>query len=71
MFPKTLEFLDGHWGKVIGVVLGLVFGWFAVTYGFWRTMFVALTIAVGYFLGKQVDERTDWQAVRDRLQRGK
>lgn len=72
MLPaKILEVLDGHWGKVFGIILGLLFGWFAINYGLWRAIFVALTVVVGYYIGKQVDERTDWQMFRDRFRRGK
>lgn len=71
MIPKVLEILDGHWGKVFGVFLGLLFGWFAISYGFWRAVFVALTVVIGYYIGRQVDERTDWQAFWDRFRRGK
>jgi len=69
LLPKPLDILDGHWGKVFGVLLGLLFGWFAITYGFWRAVFVAATVTVGYYIGRQVDERTDWQAFSNRLRR--
>lgn len=51
----------------MGIVLGLVFGWFAITYGFFKALFVALTIGVGYWLGKKVDEQTDWGKLWERL----
>lgn len=71
MLAKIFEVIDGHWGKVLGILLGLLFGWFAIRYGFWRAVFVALTVTAGYYIGKQVDERTDWQQFWDRLRRGK
>ncbi|ACA59531.1 DUF2273 domain-containing protein [Candidatus Desulforudis audaxviator] len=70
MFTRLIDILDGHWGKVGGVVLGLLFGWFAISYGFWRALFVALMVAFGYYIGKQVDERTDWEKLWDRFRRG-
>ncbi|MBV1736090.1 MAG: DUF2273 domain-containing protein [Candidatus Desulforudis sp.] len=35
-----------HWGKILGVILGLVFGWFAITYGLLKAIFVAVTIGI-------------------------
>lgn len=61
-----LEFLDKHRGKVIGVVLGLTFGWFAISYGLLKAVFVALCIVVGYYTGKSVDDRVD---VREKISR--
>lgn len=61
-----LEFLDRHRGKVIGVVLGLTFGWFAISYGLLKAVFVAICIVVGYYTGKSVDDRVD---VREKISR--
>ena len=61
-----LEFLDRHRGKVIGVVLGLTFGWFAISYGLLKAVFVALCIVAGYYTGKSVDDRVD---VREKISR--
>ncbi len=67
MLPKPLSFLEGHLGKVSGIFVGLLFGWFAISYGFWRTLFVALVVVAGYYIGKQIDENTDWDAFWDRI----
>ncbi|MEW5953024.1 MAG: DUF2273 domain-containing protein [Bacillota bacterium] len=61
-----LEFLDRHRGKIVGITLGLVFGWFAISYGLLKAVFVALCIIIGYYAGKAVDERVD---VREKLSR--
>jgi uncharacterized membrane protein len=61
-----LEFLDRHRGKIVGITLGLVFGWFAISYGLLKAVFVAFCIIIGYYAGKAVDERVD---VREKLSR--
>lgn len=61
-----LEFLDRHRGKIIGVALGLTFGWFAISYGLLKAVFVAVCIIAGYYVGKSVDDRVD---VREKISR--
>ncbi|MEW6769787.1 MAG: DUF2273 domain-containing protein [Bacillota bacterium] len=66
-----LEFLERHRGKVIGVALGLAFGWFAIVYGFWKAVFVALCVGVGYYIGKRIDEQVDFSRLWDKFFREK
>lgn len=64
---KTWQEIWGrHRGKIIGVLLGLAFGWFAIVYGVLKALFVSICILVGYYIGCRLDERVDW---RDFLQR--
>jgi len=65
------EFFEHHRGKIIGVALGLAFGWFAIVYGFWKAVFVTVCVGIGYYVGKRVDERIDFAHVWDRLFREK
>jgi uncharacterized membrane protein len=51
------ELWDRHRGKILGVFLGLAFGWFAITYGLLKAVFVALCVGAGYYLGKRLDEQ--------------
>lgn len=55
--------LDKNRGKAAGILLGLVFGWFAITYGVFKAIFVALCVAAGYYIGKGLDERTDFKGI--------
>lgn len=55
------EILDKHLGKATGVLLGLVFGWFAIKYGFLKALFVAACAVTGYYLGKRLDEKIDFR----------
>lgn len=61
------EILDHHRGKALGIILGLLFGWFAITYGFLKALFVALCITGGYLIGKRIDENNDIKQIFDRL----
>lgn len=61
------EFWGRHRGKIMGVVLGLVFGWFAITYGVLKALFVSLCVLAGYFVGRLLDERLDWRELILRL----
>lgn len=68
MLTKFLEeILKNHRGKAFGVIIGLVFGWFAINYGLFKAVFVTLCIGVGYFLGKGVDENFDFRGALSRL----
>lgn len=52
-----------HRGKSVGVILGLTASILFVTMGFWRTIFIVICLAVGYWIGKRVDEHhsfDDW-----------
>ncbi|HQA08528.1 MAG TPA: DUF2273 domain-containing protein [Syntrophomonadaceae bacterium] len=63
MWEKVIPFLFiEHRGKTIGVLLGLLASILFVTFGFWRTVFIIICIAVGYFIGKQLDEKKDFDS---------
>lgn len=61
------EIIDHHRGKALGVILGLIFGWFAISYGFLKAIFVSICIIVGYIIGKRIDENGDVKKAFDRL----
>ncbi|MBO8128476.1 MAG: DUF2273 domain-containing protein [Peptococcaceae bacterium] len=67
MYPWWLEFLEQHSGKIGGIVVGLIFGWFAITYGFWKALFVFLSAVIGYFIGRRIDEQVDWSKLWNKL----
>ncbi|MGI5911714.1 MAG: DUF2273 domain-containing protein [Syntrophomonadaceae bacterium] len=49
--------IEQHRGKVIGVVLGLLASLLFISYGFWRSVFIIIFIALGFFIGKEIDEK--------------
>ena len=49
--------LNNHPGKFLGISSGFVVGLFVVTLGFWKTLILALFVAVGFVIGKRQDEK--------------
>lgn len=57
MFEEMFrELAQHHRGKVIGGLLGLVLALLFLRFGFWATLFIALLVAVGYVVGKRLDD---------------
>ncbi|HAU31610.1 MAG: hypothetical protein XD78_2202 [Desulfotomaculum sp. 46_296] len=52
-----MDFLSRHRGKATGILIGLIFGWLVIKYGIIKTIFVAICVGVGYYIGKRLDER--------------
>jgi uncharacterized membrane protein len=42
-------------GKVIGVLLALVAALLIIIFGFWKIIFLAILILIGYLIGKSFD----------------
>lgn len=61
------ETLKNHRGKLIGIILGLCFGLMAAIFGFFKAVFIALCIIIGYFLGKRVDEHKNFKSLLEKL----
>lgn len=61
------DILENHRGKALGVILGLLFGWFAISYGFFKAVFVALCVAGGYIIGRGIDQKFDFREAFSRL----
>ncbi|MGR6836402.1 DUF2273 domain-containing protein [Syntrophomonas erecta] len=58
MWEKLLWLiLNENRGKAIGILLGLIASILVISYGFWKTLFIMFCIGVGYFIGKQLDEK--------------
>ncbi len=53
------ELLVKHRGKTIGIALGLIASILFVSFGFWKTFFIAICIGLGYLLGKSIDDDKD------------
>ncbi|MEW6274255.1 MAG: DUF2273 domain-containing protein [Bacillota bacterium] len=62
-----VDLLARHRGKIAGIVLGLVFGWLVIKYGLGKTFFIALCAAIGYYIGKRVDEQFDFKDMLARI----
>jgi uncharacterized membrane protein len=67
-WPKLLIYLwENHRGKIIGVILGLIFGICIVAGGFWAAVIVLVCLLVGYYIGKKADERVDFKKVVNKI----
>lgn len=51
---------EEHRGKAIGIILGLLASILFISYGFWRTIFIVVCIALGFFIGKEIDEKKNF-----------
>lgn len=56
-----MEVVQKNKGRITGIALGLVFGWFAITHGIFKAVFVSLCIVAGYYIGRQIDRQVDWK----------
>jgi len=57
------DLMEQHIGKIIGVLIGLIFGCLAIKYGLIKALFVALCAFAGYHLGKWLDQRVDFRSL--------
>lgn len=69
MIDKTVlrEIWERHSGKIIGVATGLLIGILVIALGFWRTLFLAICVSVGFYIGKKIDDREDLSDIWDRF----
>ncbi len=51
---------EQHRRKAIGIVLGMLASILFISYGFWRTIFIIVCIALGFFIGKEIDENKNF-----------
>lgn len=61
------EFVANNIGKLMGITLGLLLGWMILEYGLFKTLFVIVLVAIGYFFGKQADEGESLSSLVDRI----
>jgi uncharacterized membrane protein len=55
------EFVGKNPGKIIGILLGLIFGYLAIKYGLLKALFVAACVCAGFYIGKRLDENIDFK----------
>lgn len=61
------EIIRKHLGKAAGIMLGLIYGLLAIKYGFFKALFVVICAALGYYIGKRLDEKVDLREIFSRL----
>lgn len=62
-----LELWENHRGKILGIASGLLLGCLILVFGFWRSIFVLLCIAVGYLIGNRYDEKGSLKDIYERV----
>ncbi|MGE5422463.1 MAG: DUF2273 domain-containing protein [Ignavibacteriales bacterium] len=60
MDKMMLYIWENHRGKAVGLILGLLGGILVINYGFWKSVFIVLLIALGYVIGKAIDDNEDF-----------
>lgn len=53
IFPK----IAGYKGRILGSLVGFIAGLLWVFLGFWRAVAFILSIIIGYYIGKKIDQR--------------
>ncbi len=53
------EAWENHRGCVLGAVLGALIAVSILLFGFWNMLFIGLCVAIGLWLGKQIDDADD------------
>ncbi|MBC8531164.1 DUF2273 domain-containing protein [Gehongia tenuis] len=57
MKDTLLKILKEHRGKLIGGAAGLIFAVLVLLLGFWKSLFIALCVGVGVYLGSLGDDK--------------
>ena len=50
---------ENHRGCVLGAVFGALIAVSILLFGFWNMLFIGVCVAVGLWLGKQIDDADD------------
>lgn len=62
-----IDFIKLHKGKIIGVIIGLLFGILVLTVGFWKSLFILVCIAIGLWIGGSFDNREKFFKFLDKI----
>ncbi len=61
------DFLKTHRGRIIGISLGLLVGILILSIGFFRTLFLAICVGIGAFLGTKNKYRKKIFEILDKI----
>ncbi len=57
---KILMFYDSHKGGINGAAIGLAIAVLFLIVGFFKTMFIAMCIGMGYYIGSKLTEDKEY-----------
>jgi uncharacterized membrane protein len=61
------EYISKNKGKIIGISLGLVFSILVLTIGFFKSLFIALCVFIGYYIGNKFDKKENFLDFLDKI----
>ncbi len=61
------ELLLTNMGKIIGAVAGLGIGFLFLRYGFFRGLFLLISILIGVYIGSHLEKSQNWDDFLSRL----
>ncbi|MGE5371556.1 MAG: DUF2273 domain-containing protein [Solirubrobacterales bacterium] len=57
MWEKWVAWVvENHLGKAIGLAFGIIAGVLIISFGFWKALFFMFCIAMGFAVGKVMDD---------------
>lgn len=56
MTDEVKQFLARNRGRIIGALAGLIIAMLIIHYGFFRALFICAMVAIGYIIGKRLDD---------------
>lgn len=57
---SLMEFYNSHKGGINGAAIGLLIAVAILAFGFFRTLFIAICIGIGYYIGKKLHNDKDY-----------
>ncbi len=66
-YENWLNFIKLHKGKIVGILVGFIFGILVLSIGFWQTLFLSLCIYVGYWVGGMTDKKEKFMDFLDKI----
>ncbi|QEK12150.1 DUF2273 domain-containing protein [Crassaminicella thermophila] len=64
---KILNIAIKNYGKIVGMLLGLIFSILIIWIGLIKTIFICLCIYIGYFFGSKIDNKENIIEFLDRI----
>ncbi len=64
---KIFEFYRSHFGEINGALIGLIIAICVLVVGFFQTLFIAICVFLGYYIGKKISK--DKNYIRNLLDR--
>lgn len=64
---KLLSYLEENKGRKVGTIIGIVLGLIYLIVGFWKMTLFAIIVALGYFIGSQLDHKEDVKQMIDHI----